>query len=242
MGINELLLGGLAAFILGTSKAGLKGTSIITVSLMFMAFGAKPSTGILLPLLIVGDVLAVIYYNKHAQWNILLKFLPWMIFGVVVGVVVGKEIDDLLFKKLMSIIIIVSVIIMIWWERGDRKVPQKLWFAGITGSLAGFATMIGNLAGAFANIYFLAMKMPKNEFIGTAAWLFLIVNLFKVPFHIFSWETINTSSLVNDLYLAPVVVIGFIAGVKLVAKIKEKTYRNFILFVTALTAILLLFS
>ena len=236
----EFLLSGIAALVLGTSKAGLKGTGIITVTLMVMSFGARTSTGILLPLLIIGDILAVIYYNKHAQWKILIKFLPWVIVGVIVGAVIGKEINDLLFKKLMSVIIIISVIIMFWWEKGNRNVPQNKIFASITGTLAGFTTMIGNLAGAFANIYFLAMKIPKDQFIGTAAWLFFIVNIFKLPFHIFSWKTINSGSLLNDLYLAPIVIIGFIIGVKLVSLINEKAYRNFILIVTALTALLLL--
>ncbi len=242
MEINQLILGGLAAFILGTSKAGLKGTSIITVTLMFMAFGAKASTGVLLPLLVGCDILAVVYYNKHAQWKILLKFLPWMIVGVLIGVFIGKEIDDLLFKKLMSVIIIISVVIMFWWEGRERKVPQNMLFAGTTGVLAGFTTMIGNLAGAFANLYFLAMRIPKDQFIGTAAWLFFIVNLFKVPFHIFSWKTINLESLVSDLYLFPIALVGFVVGVKIVAMINEVFYRKFILFVTALTAILLLFQ
>lgn len=229
-----------AALVLGISKAGLKGTSILIVSFMAIAFGAKESTGILLPLLIVGDIMAVIYYNRHAQWKILFKFLPWMIFGVILGVYTGKDLDALIFKKVMSVIVISSVLIMIWWEKSKKKVPQKLWFAGLTGTAAGFTTMLGNLAGAFANIYFLAMRIPKQQFIGTAAWLFFIVNLFKVPFHVFTWKTISSKSLIYDLYLAPVVVVGFFIGVKIVSYFNDKGYRNFILIVTALAAILLI--
>jgi len=236
----DIILAVAAALILGIAKAGLKGTSILIVSFMAIAFGAKESTGILVPLLIVGDIMAVIYYNRHAQWRILLKFLPWMILGVLLGVFVGKDLDETIFKKVMSVIILVSVVIMIWWERSKKKVPEKLWFAGLTGTAAGFTTMLGNLAGAFANIYFLAMRIPKEQFIGTAAWLFFIVNLFKVPFHVFSWETITFSSLKINLYLAPIVVIGFFIGVKIVSYFNDKAYRNFILVVTAFAAILLL--
>ncbi|GLR16124.1 sulfite exporter TauE/SafE family protein [Portibacter lacus] len=229
-----------AALLLGIAKAGLKGTSILIVSFMAIAFGAKESTGVLLPILIVGDILAVMYYNRHAQWNILIKFLPWMILGVLIGVFVGKDLDEFLFKKMMSVIIIISVIIMVWWERSKKQIPQKMWFAGLTGTAAGFTTMIGNLAGAFANIYFLAMRIPKEQFIGTAAWLFFIVNVFKIPFHVFSWKTINPTSLMYDLYLAPFVVIGFFIGVKIVSYFNDQAYRNFILIVTAVAAIILL--
>ena len=240
MSVSEISLAVAAALLLGIAKAGLKGTSILIVSFMAISFGARDSTGILLPLLIVGDILAVAYYNRHAQWKLLLKFLPWMLIGVVAGTFAGKDLDELVFKKIMSVIILVSVIIMVWWEKGKKKVPQQLWFAGLTGISAGFTTMLGNLAGAFANIYFLAMRIPKQQFIGTAAWLFLIVNLFKVPFHVFSWKTIDKSSLVNDLYLAPLVVIGFFIGVRIVSFFNDQSYRNFILIVTALAALILL--
>jgi uncharacterized membrane protein YfcA len=240
MGALEISLAVAAAFILGVAKAGLKGTSILIVSFMAISFGARESTGVLLPLLIVGDILAVVYYNRHAQWKLLFKFLPWMIIGVIAGTIVGKDLDEVVFKKIMSVIIICSVIVMVWWEKGKKKVPQQLWFAGLTGISAGFTTMLGNLAGAFANIYFLAMRIPKHQFIGTAAWLFFIVNLFKVPLHIFSWKTIDKASLVSDLYLAPFVVIGFFIGVRIVSIFNDQAYRNFILIVTALAAILLL--
>ncbi len=240
MEINQLLLGVIGAVLLGISKSGLKGIDILIVSTMAIGFGAKESTGILVPLLIIGDIMAVIYYHRHAQWKILLKFLPWMITGVLVGAFVGRDLDEFLFKKMMSIIIIFSVFIMFWWERKARKVPQKLWFAGITGTFAGFTTMVGNLAGAFSNIYFLAMRIPKDQFIGTAAWLFFIINLIKVPFHIFSWHTINENSLRNDLLLIPFVIVGFLVGVKIVSLFKDRIYRLFILFMTAFAAIILL--
>jgi len=232
----------LAAFILGISKSGLKGMGIVIVTLMALIYGAKASTGILLPLLIFADILAVTYYNRHTRWKYLLQFLPWMIGGVLVAVFIGKNLSEDIFKKGMAIIIIVSVAIMFFWERYDKKnIPNQLWFIGSTGFAAGFATMIGNLAGAFSNIFFMATRIPKNEFIGTAAWLYLIVNLFKLPFHIFSWETINKQSLLTDLSLIPAVIIGFIIGVKVVKKFKNHQYRTFILIMTAIGGLVILF-
>ncbi len=150
---------------------------VVIVTLMALVHGAKASTGILLPLLIFADILAVTYYNRHTQWKYLFKFLPWMVFGVLVAVFVGKDLSENLFRKGMAVIILVSVIIMFLWERYEQKnVPDKTWFVSSTGFLAGFTTMIGNLAGAFTNIFFLATRIPKNEFIGTAAWLFFIIN------------------------------------------------------------------
>jgi uncharacterized membrane protein YfcA len=231
----------LGAFILGASKSGLKGMGIVVVTLMAFAFNAKASTGILLPLLISADILAVSYYNRHAKWKYLLRFLPWMIAGVVVGAVVGKDLPEEMFKRGMAIIILISVVIMFSWERLDKnQIPHTLWFAGTTGFTAGFTTMIGNLAGAFSNIFFLALKIPKNEFIGTAAWLYFIINLFKLPFHVFSWGTITLDSLKTDIYLFPAVLVGFLIGIRVVKHFKEKQYRNFILIMTAFGALVML--
>ena len=99
--------------------------------------------------------------------------------------------------------------------------------------------MLGNLAGAFSNIYFLAMRMPKNDFIGTAAWVFLVINLFKLPFQIFYWKNITASSLQMDLFLLPALLIGFFAGLKIVAKIKDDGYRKVILALTLAGAIVI---
>ena len=71
---------GLAAFLLGLSKAGIKGIGIIIVVILAFVFGEKTSTGILLPMLLCADVLAVIYYNQHAQWKYIFKLLPMLIF------------------------------------------------------------------------------------------------------------------------------------------------------------------
>jgi len=233
----------IAALILGMSKSGLKGMGIVIVTLMALVHGAKASTGILLPLLIFADILAVTYYNRHAKWNYLLKFLPWMLAGVLLGVFVGKDMPEDIFRKGMAIIILISVCIMFIWERYDVKdFPNKLWFVGTMGISAGFTTMIGNLAGAFSNIFFMATRIPKNEFIGTAAWLFFIVNLVKLPFHIFSWRTVNAQSIYTSLYLIPAVILGFVLGVKLVGLFKEQQYRKFILIMTAVGGLVILFK
>mgnify|MGYP003634716727 FL=1 len=233
---------GFAVFLLGLSKSGIKGIGIIIVVILAFVFGEKASTGILLPMLICADVFAVIYYNRHAQWNIIKKLIPWMIAGVLVGVWVGNDISEMLFKRLMAIIIIVSVLIMFYSEsRKSNKVPTNKLFSSGTGFLAGFTTMIGNLAGPISNIYFLAMRFPKNEFIGTAAWLFFIINVFKLPFHIFVWKTVTLDTLVLNSVLIPAVIIGFFLGAYIVKLISNVNYRRFILIVTAVGGIIMLF-
>lgn len=209
---------------------------------MALAFDAKASTGIVVPLLVVGDIFAVIYYNRHANWWYIVRFLPWILVGILIGVFIGNDLNETLFKIAMAIIILVSVVMMYWWDRRKSKAVPTHWaFAGFVGTVAGITTMIGNLGGAFSNIYFLAMRVQKNEFIGTAAWLFLIINVLKMPpLHIFVWETVTMETLWFDLKLVPGIFIGVFLGVRLVKLIKEDFYRKMILVLTALGALMIL--
>jgi uncharacterized membrane protein YfcA len=102
--------------------------------------------------------------------------------------------------------------------------------------------MLGNLAGAFSNIYFLAMRMLKNNFIGTAAWVFLVINLFKLPFQVLYWKNITGATLKTDLFLLPSLIIGFWAGIKIVARIKDDAYRKVVIALTLVGAVFIFFK
>jgi uncharacterized membrane protein YfcA len=228
------------AFIIGLSKAGLKGIDMLNVTIMAIVFGGKASTGIVLPLLCAADIGAVIYYNRHAQWKHFWKLIPWMAIGILIGVYVGKDLNEAVFRKIMAVIIIITVAIMIVMEfRKTESIPTNKLFVASTGLTSGFTTMLGNLAGAFSNIYFLAMRMPKNDFIGTAAWVFLVINLFKLPFQVFYWKNITATSLQTDLLLLPALALGFWAGLKIVAKIKEDNYRKVVIVLTLIGAVVI---
>lgn len=228
------------AFILGLAKAGLRGIDMLNVTLMALVFGGKASTGIVLPLLCVADIAAVLYYHRHAQWKHFWKLVPWMAAGILIGVFAGKDMNETVFRKIMAVIIILTVIIMVVMEFiKSENVPTHPLFAAGTGVMAGVTTMLGNLAGAFSNLYFLAMRLPKNHFIGTTSWLFLVINLFKLPFQILYWKNITLSSLETDLLLFPALALGFWVGLKIVEQIKDDHYRKVVIVLTLIGAIVI---
>jgi len=232
-----------ATLLLGIGKSGIKGLGAVIVTLMAIVFGGKASTGILMPMMITADIFAVIYYHRHTQWYFLKKLLPMMVVGVLLGVWLGNDISEALFKHIMAVFILLTVIIMIWMDRVKTFGIPKHWaFSSFMGLLSGVTSMIGNLAGSFASIYLLAIRLPKNEFIGTAAWLFFIINVFKLPFHVFVWKTVNTETLQLNLLLAPAIIIGFFLGIKIVKRINNELYRKLVLLVTAAGALIILFS
>ena len=239
----DLVLAITATLLLGIGKSGIKGLGAVIVTLMAIVFGGKASTGILMPMMITADVFAVIYYHRHTQWYFLKKLLPMMVVGVVLGVWLGNDISEALFKQIMAVFILLTVLIMIWMDRTKTFGIPKHWaFSSFMGLLSGVTSMIGNLAGSFASIYLLAIRLPKNEFIGTAAWLFFIINVFKLPFHVFIWKTVTTETLQLNLILIPAIIIGFFLGIKLVKVINNELYRKLVLLVTAVGALIILFS
>ena len=228
--------------LIGMSKVGVPGVSMIVVPVLAYIFGGKQSTGVLLPILMMADVFGVSYYRRHAQWKYLIRILPWAFIGVGLALWVGELVNDEQFKEIMAILVFLCIGLMIWKDRrkGSQFFPDSWWFAASMGVLGGFATMIGNVAGPIFAIYLLAMHLPKNNFIGTQAWFFLIINISKFPLHVFIWKTIKMETLSIDLITLPAIALGAFLGIRLVKLIPDTTYRAFVFIVTALSAFLLL--
>lgn len=237
----DLFLVLVVAILIGMGKTGVAGSGMIAVPLLAIVFGGKESTGVMLPILIFADVFAVWKYNQHASWEHLRRLLPFALIGVIIGTYLGNVIDGASFRYLMAFIIFFCLAIMIWQEATDEiNVPTSPWFARSIGIVGGIATMVGNLAGPVMILYLLAMRFPKNRFIGTAAWFFFVINLAKVPFHVLVWETIDLNTLGLTTLLIPAIGLGAFLGIVIVRVIPEKIYRRLVILMTAIAALALL--
>lgn len=237
----QWVLLGLSGLLIGMSKTGISGVGLMVVPILANAFGGRPSVGLLLPILLFADVFAVTWYHRHAQWKHILRLLPWAFAGIVLATLVGKSISDQSFNRLLAALVVGGIGLLIWRDiRSDKiKVPQSRWFAGVLGLLGGFSTMIGNAAGPVMALYLLSMRLPKNSYIGTGAWFFFIVNLSKVPLHIWSWKTITVNSVLLDIMVIPAIAAGAFLGIWLVRLLPEKYYRLLVIATTLLSALLL---
>jgi len=237
----NLALIGACSILIGMSKTGVPGVSMIVIPTLAMIFGGKASTGVLLPILITADIFAVIYYHRHAEWNPLLKALPWAFLGLLIALWAGTRVNDHQFKHIIAFSVLLSLVLMVWNDRSQKKndLPLSYWFAGFFGILGGFATMIGNVAGPVFAIYLLALRLPKKTFIGTTAWFFAIINISKLPLQYFVWNNINGKSLAIDLLSVPFVLLGAYVGIKVINTIKEPVYRWSVIVITFSSALLI---
>jgi uncharacterized membrane protein YfcA len=234
----------------GLSKTGVPGLGILFVPLFAHILPARASTGALLPLLLVGDVIAVTWYRRKAVWGHLAKLLPWAGVGIVGGFFLLGRIDDATLRPVIGGLIIAMLGVNAWrdrpWEDPRQRtrplppIPTAWWFAAVMGLLAGATTMLANAAGPIMIVYLLSMRLPKDEFIGTGAWFFGLVNAVKVPFSA-SLGLITGPSLTLDLILAGGVVVGGIAGIAAARRFPERGFSLGVQALTLASAILLFF-
>ncbi len=231
---------GVCAILIGMSKTGVPGVSMLVVPTMAMIFGGKTSTGVLLPILITADLFAVAYYHRHAEWKPLLKALPWAFLGLMIALWIGVLVNDHQFKHIIALSVLFSLVVMVWNDRMKKKsnLSAHPLFAATFGILGGFATMIGNVAGPVFAIYLLALNLSKKNFIGTTAWFFAIINITKLPLQFLVWNNISRDSLLVDSFVIPFVMFGAYIGIKIVRRINDSTYRWAVVVITFISALL----
>jgi uncharacterized membrane protein YfcA len=235
----------LGAFMVGVSKAGITGLSILSIALFNHVFpSSKQASGLVLPLLIFGDFVAVFSYRKHTQWRYLRRLFPWTAAGVVLGYLTLGRISDHSARILIGWII-VSLALLSFWRRyvsapREEKAVSFHWSVGAAiGMTAGFITLIANAAGPLMAIYLVAMRLPKMEYVGTAAVFFMLLNLFKVPFMV-DLGLITTQSFSFNLMLAPAVLLGALAGRWLLRHVNQNLFEQLVLLLSAIGGILLI--
>ncbi len=223
------------------SKTGISGLGTIVVPVLAVIFGAKPSTGILLPMLCCADLFAVSYYRRSANRKYIIRLLPWTLVGFAAAIFTDRLVPDKGFKILIGICILAGLFVMFWNERRgkDAAVSSEWWFTGLFGIAGGFSTMIGNAAGPIMSVFLLSVRLPKESFVGTAAWFFMIVNFLKLPLQYFVWHNITVESLKFNLLLLPAIAAGAWLGIVFVKKISEKNYRLTVYILTLVSALML---
>jgi len=234
----------LGAICIGLSKAGLAGTATFNVVLMAKIFGAKPSVGIVLPLLVTADIMGFLLNRKGGSWRQVLPMVPAAILGVLVGWQLLTYIDNTSARWLIGLIILgLLAFNQILARREDlfRALTQNRGFTWGMGLLGGTTTMLANAAGPIMTVYFLAQRWDKKTYLGVFSRFFLFINLFKLPFsrHL---GLVNAPSLYTNLVLLPGVVVGIGLGWWILQKIPQKYFEKVLTVLTALAALWLILS
>ncbi len=238
----EWLLAAIGATCIGIAKSGLSGVSMAHVLIFATLFDSRASTGVVLPMLILGDICAIRAYGRHANWRQVQLMLPPAIFGVLVGWWLMHYIPGRVYRPLIGGIILGLAVLQLarlWSEDWQKRLPHSKVFAWSMGGLVGFTTMLANAAGPVFSLYLLALSLPKLEFVGTSAWFFLVLNSLKVPFS-FQLGLIDLKTLSLNLLLSPLILIGLVIGRNIVSRLPQKVFDSLVLVFAAVAAVWLL--
>jgi uncharacterized membrane protein YfcA len=236
-----------AALLVGFSKTAVSGANTVSLAIFAAVLPAKASTGVLLPILIVGDVLAVLTYRRHAHWPTLWRLFPAVGAGVVLGTLFLMRADDGIVRTSIGAILLMMAAVTVWRrrtsERGDDP-DAVVTRAGRVkarsyGVLGGFTTMVANAGGPVMSMYLLSAGFRKLGFLGTSAFFFLIVNVSKVPFSV-GLGLIDGPSLLLDAALAVFVVPGALIGKWAVDRINQRLFEQLVIAATVVGGIQLL--
>ena len=239
---SQWLLAILGALGIGLAKSGLSGIGLIPVIIFANLFPARDSTGVVLPMLIAGDLLAVLTFRQHARWEYIRRMLPPAITGVIAGWLLMHRLSETAYKPLIGAIILGLTVLQLWRMARPalfEHMPHSLWFAWAMGLLAGSTTMLINGAGPIMALYFVAVALPKLELVGTGAWYFLIVNCLKVPFSA-NLGLIHADTLRFNALLVPAVAAGLFAGRWLVQRIPQRLFDTLLLLFVIIAALRLI--
>ncbi len=241
-----LIAGAIAAFFIGISKTGIPGTGILAVPLLALVVGGRMIPGVMLPLLIVADFFALAWYRRHARWDLLRPLGVWLAVGFAIGitffVAVGSASGAV--ERTIGVIVLVIVLLQLWrmWRQTEAR-PLGPVGTATYGTAGGFTTFVANAAGPIINTYLAGLRLHKSELLGTAAWLYFVVNVAKIPFYLGLqvWSDggafFTLEGLAFGAAMVPAVVIGVLTGRQIYRRIPQGAFLVAILVLSAAGAL-----
>src|SRR5262245_51889166 len=214
-------LGVVSAFAIGVAKTGMPGLGSFLAPLMVLVVGdSRYAAAWTLPLLSTADVFAVLYWRRHADARKLFSLIPWVVAGMAGGAV-ALTLSDRVLRRVIGVVVLLMLAVYLHRKRNlEGKVTGN---ASLYGVAAGFASTIANAAGPVMNMYLLSRKLPKEQFVATGAWFFLVVNLAKVP--IYSWHQLfSRTSPTFDVCVIPAVIGGACTGLWVVHRVPQRVF------------------
>lgn len=238
--VVPVLFGFTAAVLIGMSKTGIPGVSMPGILLMTFAFPGQErfSTGAILPVLILGDMVGISLYRKNIQWRIIRNLLPFAVVGIVGGAFALGNTPDKNFQATLALVVLALMVFDMARKRFRwESVGRNPVFGPMLGMTTGFTTMYANAGVPPMYVYMTAQNLDKERYMATWVWLFCILNLIKLPISCRLGMINATTLLFIACYLLPGLLLGVFLGRKLFLWISEKHFLT-VTFVGTLLALI----
>ena len=234
----------LAIFLIGVTKSGFgSGVGLMIVPMMALSMshvperGTEAALGMLLPLLVAGDLIAVYQYRHLFSMKIVRKLLPGTLLGVVIGMTVlwwfatqEKEVADALIRIEIGLESMLLVGLH-WWrssrEKDDGIYQPKAWQSAVVGAFAGASSTIAHAAGPIITLYLLPQRLERQLYVGTNALYFFLLNTIKLPAYYQAGQFAKASPQFSLMFL-PVVIAGAFTGIWLNRRVSDALFSKIV--------------
>ncbi|WP_375599494.1 sulfite exporter TauE/SafE family protein [Devosia sp. Naph2] len=233
----------IAVLVVGLSKAGLLGgLGVVGVPLLTLVMAPREAAGMMLPVLLCMDAVAIWMYRKECDWSLIRIMLPGAAVGTLLGWAFWAVVSDsavLLMVGVVTLLFVLDAILPLR-KKLEGLPPSRPWGV-FWGGIAGFTSFISHTGGPPFQIYTLPRRLPPAVYAGTTAFFFAIVNTAKlVPYYFLG--QLNAQNLTLSAALAPVGLVGVCIGVYLVRRIDAKLFYRIAYWLVFLLALKLVWD
>jgi uncharacterized membrane protein YfcA len=226
------LVGGIAVIILGLSKGGFAGIGMISTPLLALMVGPTAAAGVIFPILVVQDFIAVTMYRRTFNREILATMIP----GAAVGVLLAFAFASIL--PVWSIEIVLGVVSLLFalqqlkrqlgTPQAQRPIQGGTRLLGMMSGIgSGFTSTIAHAGTPPFQFYVMPKGLDRDMYVGTSVLFFAATNVMKAPAFI-ALGQLSVAQLKTTLILLPLAVASSWAGVRLVQMIDVRKFNTVI--------------
>lgn len=238
------LMVALVAFLVGLSKSGFGGLpGSLATPLMALVMPADEAIGLLLPVLMLGDIFAVLFHWRRWKGSLILLLLPGAVAGVTIGTYFITRAPSEVLRTVLGIIILLFTIYKLFEGRllTHLTYMPRNWHGLLAGTVTGFSSALAHTGAPPASIYLLMQKVTPIVFVATSALFFFILNWIKVPYYYYA-GLFDFSQLRGIGWLMPMVPLGALLGRWMSDRFDQRTFEQIMLLMLAVISLLLIFT
>lgn len=238
------LTAGFVALLIGVSKGGLGGTiGALATPLMALVMPADKVIGLILPILMIGDVFAVAFYWRRWNRRLIILLIPGSIVGVTIGTFFITNAPTEILRTTLGVIVLILATYKLLEQRilGWLAYKSRDWHGVVAGTVAGFSSALAHTGGPPISIYLLMQRVTPWVFIATSALFFMILNWIKVPYYLYA-GLFDFQRLRQIAWLMPLVPLGVLIGRWAAGRIDRRTFEQIIIVLLLINGMLLILT
>jgi uncharacterized membrane protein YfcA len=232
------------AFLVGIAKGGFGGLmGELAVPLMALVMPVDRVIGLVLPILMIGDLFAIAFHWRRWNGRLILLLLPGAVVGVTIGTLFITNAPTESLRLALGIIILIFAVYRVLEKRilGSLQYESRNWHGLLGGTITGFSSALAHTGGPPVSIYLLMQNISPSAFVATAALFFFTLNWIKVPYYYFA-QLFDFQRLWGVAWVVLIVPLGAWFGRWISEKIDPKSFERFILVLLIALAVFLILT